>query len=120
VAQVAIQQGRAAAANIVRSLRGQPHQQFRYRDLGLMATIGRQAAVAEIGRLHLSGFVAWLVWALVHIVNLVGFDNRVLVLWQWAWAYFTFRRGARLITGPLPAHTATAVDPALAERPERA
>jgi len=108
VAQVAIQQGRAAAENIVRSLRGQPRQPFRYKDLGLMATIGREAAVAEIGRLHLSGLVAWLAWALVHIVNLVGFDNRVLVLWQWAWAYFTFRRGARLITGPVPVLTATA------------
>jgi NADH dehydrogenase len=65
-----------------------------------MATIGRAAAVAAIGRLQLSGLVAWLAWLLVHITFLIGFRNRVLVLFQWAWAYITWQRGARLITGP--------------------
>jgi NADH dehydrogenase len=65
-----------------------------------MATIGRNAAVAQIGRVRLSGFPAWLAWVLVHIVTLIGFRNRLLVLIEWAWAYVTFNRGVRLITGP--------------------
>ena len=99
VAPVAIQQGRAAAANLLRRLSGRPTQSFRYRDRGSMATIGRAAAVAVMGRLRLSGLVAWLAWLLVHIVVLIGFRNRFLVLFEWAWAYVTWRRGARLITG---------------------
>jgi len=100
VAPVAIQQGRAVADNVLRRLSGQPTRAFRYRDKGSMATIGRAAAVAVVGRLELSGLVAWLAWLLVHIMFLIGFRNRFLVLFEWAWAYVTWQRGARLITGP--------------------
>jgi NADH:ubiquinone reductase (H+-translocating) len=100
VAPVAIQQGRTAAANAWRRLRGEPTRPFQYRDRGSMATVGRAAAVAAIGRLHLSGLPAWIAWLGVHIAYLIGFRNRFLVLFQWAWAYVTWQRGARLITGP--------------------
>lgn len=100
VAPVAIQQGRAAAENAWRRLEGQPTEPFRYTDKGSMATIGRAAAVAVIGDVHLSGLVAWLAWLGVHIASLIGFRNRFLVLFQWAWAYVTWQRGARLITRP--------------------
>ncbi len=100
VAPVAIQQGRAVADNALRRLGGQPTRPFRYRDKGSMATIGRAAAVAVVGRLKLSGFIAWLAWLLVHIMFLIGFRNRFLVLFEWAWAYVSWHRGARLITGP--------------------
>ena len=100
LAAVAIQQGQAAAENVWRTIRGQPRRPFRYVDRGTMATIGRGAAVAELGRLHLSGPLAWVVWLAVHIYWLIGFENRLLVLLQWAWSYLTFARGARLITGP--------------------
>jgi NADH dehydrogenase len=99
VAQVAMQQGKWAAANIRRAIAGEPKKPFHYRDLGNLATIGRNAAVADIRGLPLSGFIAWLAWALVHIMNLIGFRNRVLVGLQWLWGYLTFQRGARLITG---------------------
>ena len=99
VAQVAMQQGEWAAANIVRAIEGRAMRPFRYRDLGNMATIGRNSAVADIRGLRLTGFVAWLAWAVVHILNLIGFRNRVLVAMQWLWSYLTFQRGARLITG---------------------
>jgi NADH dehydrogenase len=98
VAQVAMQQGAWAAANILRAIEGKPARAFRYRDLGNMATIGRNSAVADIRGLRLTGFVAWLAWAFVHILNLIGFRNRVLVALQWLWDYLTFQRGARLIT----------------------
>ena len=98
VAQVAMQQGAWAAANIQRAIEGKPARAFRYRDLGNMATIGRNSAVADIRGLRLTGFVAWLAWAFVHILNLIGFRNRVLVALQWLWDYLTFQRGARLIT----------------------
>jgi NADH dehydrogenase len=100
IAPVAIQQGNAAADNIWRSVQGQPRRPFHYFDRGSMATIGRAAAVAEIRALHLSGFPAWMAWLLVHIFFLIGFENRVLVIVQWAWSYFSYERGARLITGP--------------------
>ena len=100
IAPVAIQQGNAAADNIWRSVQGQPRRPFHYFDRGSMATIGRAAAVAEIRALHLSGFPAWMAWLLVHIFFLIGFENRVLVMVQWAWSYFSYERGARLITGP--------------------
>jgi NADH dehydrogenase len=100
VAPVAIQQGRAAADNVLRRLAGRPTRPFHYNDRGSMATIGRAAAVAVVGPLKLSGFAAWLTWLLVHIMFLIGFRNRFLVLFQWAWAYITWQRGARLITGP--------------------
>jgi NADH dehydrogenase len=99
VAQVAIQQGKWAAANILRRIEGQATRPFRYRDLGNLATIGRNSAVADIRGLRLTGYIAWLTWAVVHILNLIGFRNRVLVALQWLWQYLTFQRGARLITG---------------------
>jgi NADH dehydrogenase len=98
VAQVAMQQGAWAAANILRAIEGKPTRPFRYRDFGNMATIGRNSAVADIRGLRLTGFVAWLAWAVVHILNLIGFRNRVLVGLQWLWSYLTLQRGARLIT----------------------
>ncbi len=99
IAPVAIQQGEAAAANIGRLVRGQPTKPFHYFDRGTMATIGRAHAVAEIRRLHLTGLLAWLAWLVVHIFFLIGFENRMLVLVQWAWSYVSYERGARLITG---------------------
>jgi NADH dehydrogenase len=99
VAQVAIQQGRAAAQNIARTLRGEERRPFRYRDYGSMATIGRAAAVADFGRMRISGFVAWLAWLLVHITWLIGFSNRLVVMVRWAWHYVRYTREAGLITG---------------------
>lgn len=98
VSPVAMQQGRHAARNILRMIRGESPQPFRYFDKGSMATIGRNKAVADLKFFHLSGLPAWLAWLFVHIIFLVGFRNRVLVLIQWAWAYLTFDKGARLIT----------------------
>lgn len=100
LAPVAIQEGRAAAENVLQRLAGRPTRPFHYRDKGSMATIGRAAAVAVIGRVQLSGLPAWVAWLLVHIISLIGFRNRVLVLLQWGWAYVSWQRGARLITGP--------------------
>lgn len=102
VAPVAIQQGRYVAERIKAQLQGRVLPPFRYRDQGSLAVIGRNAAVADFGRLHLSGFPAWLIWVFVHIANLIEHDDRLLVMIQWAWHYFTRKRGARLITGPLP------------------
>lgn len=99
IAPFAIQTGRHAAANVVRRVRGKPPLPFRYDDQGALATIGRAAAVADLGRFHFSGFFAWIVWLLVHIYKLIGFRNRLLVMMQWAWSYVTYERGARLITG---------------------
>ena len=98
VAQVAIQQARHAAANVRLSLQHQPTREFRYRDYGNLATIGRAAAVADFGRITLSGWIAWLTWLFVHIMKLIGFRNRILVLVQWASAYLTYQRSVRLIT----------------------
>jgi NADH dehydrogenase len=98
VSPVAMQQGRHAAANILGTLEGRKPQRFWYWDKGSMATIGKNKAVADLHWLHLSGLPAWLVWAFVHVLFLVGFRNRVAVLFQWAWAYITFNKGARLIT----------------------
>ncbi len=95
---VAIQQGRHAARNILAVLDGRKPQRFWYWDKGSMATIGRNKAVADLNWVHFSGFPAWLAWLFVHVVFLVGFRNRIAVLFQWAWAYFTFNKGARLIT----------------------
>jgi NADH:ubiquinone reductase (H+-translocating) len=91
--------GRHAATNLVRMLRGQLPQPFRYRDRGSMATIGRRRAIADLGWIRLWGAPAWWTWLLVHLVFLIGFRNRVFVLVDWAWSYFTFARGARLIVG---------------------
>lgn len=113
VAQVAMQEGRFVA-NLIRKEIPQgaprfPHSEpeggnlsrpaFHYHDKGSLATIGRAAAVAEIGKLHMSGYPAWLTWLFVHILFLIGFRNRLLVMIQWAWSYFNYERGARLITG---------------------
>ena len=98
VAPAAMQEGRHAARLIERALRGEATEPFRYRDKGLLATVGRAAAVARIGRLEFSGLPAWLAWLFVHIFFLIGFRNRVAVILQWAWSYVTFKRGARLIT----------------------
>jgi NADH dehydrogenase len=101
IAPAAMQQGRFAAATIARRCRGlRSEVPFRYEDKGKLATIGRRAAVAEVGRMQFSGLTAWLLWLLVHICFLVGFRNRYLVLTQWVWHYFTYQGGARLITGP--------------------
>jgi NADH dehydrogenase len=99
VAPVAIQQGDWVAETIARDLEHQPRRNFHYRDKGSLATIGRAAAVAQFGKFELSGYFAWLAWLFVHILFLIGFRNRLLVMIQWAWSYLTYERGARLITG---------------------
>jgi NADH dehydrogenase len=99
VAPAAIQEGQHTAMNLERAVAGQPLRAFRYNDKGSLATIGRAAAVADIGRFHFGGFFAWMAWLLIHIFFLIGFRNRFLVITQWAWAYLTYQRGARLITG---------------------
>ena len=98
VSPVAMQQGRHAARNILAVIKNGKPRRFRYWNKGSMATIGRNKAVADLNFVHLSGLPAWLVWLFVHIIFLVGFRNRLAVLFQWAWAYFTFNAGARLIT----------------------
>ena len=99
VAPVAMQQGGWVAQTIARDLENQPRRDFRYHDKGSLATIGRAAAVAQIGKFELSGYFAWLAWLFIHILFLIGFRNRLLVMIQWAWSYLTYERGARLITG---------------------
>ncbi|HUO83629.1 MAG TPA: NAD(P)/FAD-dependent oxidoreductase [Thermoanaerobaculia bacterium] len=98
VAPAAIQEGKQAALAIRAALEGKPAPPFRYRDKGSLATIGRAAAVADFGWLRLSGYPAWLAWLFIHVLYLIGFRNRLLVMIQWAWAYLTWQRGARLIT----------------------
>ncbi len=78
-----------------------PRASFKFWDKGTMATIGRSSAVALIGKIRLHGFVAWLSWLFVHLVFLIGFRNRITVLFQWTYAYFTYKRGARIITRPM-------------------
>jgi NADH:ubiquinone reductase (H+-translocating) len=99
VAAVAKQAGKYVAGVIRARLRGQPTRPFRYRNLGNLATIGRTAALADFGWIRLSGWIAWVLWGVVHIYFLIGFRNRLVVALDWLWAYLTFRRGARLITG---------------------
>jgi len=98
MAPVAIQMAGTAAANIRRRLAGQPPAPFDYRDPGSLATIGRNAAVAYIHGIGFTGFPAWVVWLVVHIVQLIGFRNKLFVLLNWAWDYFFYERAARLIT----------------------
>jgi len=98
VAPVAIQMGRFVARNIKRRLRGQPLEPFRYRDQGTLATIGRNAAVANVYGIKATGFVAWVMWLGIHIIQLIGFRNKLFVLINWAWDYFFYERAARLIT----------------------
>ena len=106
IAPVAMAQGRYAAHRIAARVEGRPVEPFRYRDKGAMATIGRSAAVADLRFVRFSGLLAWLAWLFIHLLYLVEFENRLMVLVQWAWMYFTRNRGARLITGanvlPLP------------------
>src|SRR5256886_14648743 len=99
VAPVAMQEGTATAKNIQRDLQHEPRKKFHYVDKGSLATIGRAAAVADFGKIHVSGFLAWLSWLFIHIFFLIGFRNRLIVLIQWAWSYLTYERGAQLITG---------------------
>jgi NADH dehydrogenase len=99
VAPVALQEGRYVAKTIAGDLQKSARRNFHYVDKGSLATIGRAAAIAEFRKIHISGYFAWLAWLFVHIFFLIGFRNRVIVLVQWAWSYFTYERGARLITG---------------------
>jgi len=98
-ADVAKQQGHHRARQLERAARGLEREPFRYRDLGMMATIGRDRAIADFHRFALTGWLAWFGWALLHIYRLMGFRNRAVVMVQWAWSYWTNRRGARLILG---------------------
>jgi NADH dehydrogenase len=115
VAPAAIQAGRHAAANILASVRGKQRRPFVYRDKGALATIGRSAAVAHTGRWKFSGFWAWLAWLLVHVLFLITFRNRFAVLFEWAWAYFTYQRTARVVV-----EGAKALPEPVEERLERA
>jgi NADH dehydrogenase len=99
VAQVAMQEGDHAARNILRVIQGEPPAPFRYRDYGTMAVIGRGSAVADIGPIETSGFIAWVFWLCLHIFWLIGFRNRFAVISEWAWSYLTLQRRVRLITG---------------------
>ncbi|GAC1647431.1 MAG: NAD(P)/FAD-dependent oxidoreductase [Acidobacteriaceae bacterium] len=99
LAPVAIQMGKWVAKTIQRDIAGESRKPFHYFDKGSMATIGRNKAIAEIGKVHLSGFIAWLAWLFIHIFFLIGFRNRLLVLTEWAYTYLAVKRGSRLITG---------------------
>jgi NADH dehydrogenase len=98
VAPAAIQMGKFAARQVRRSVSNQPRQEFHYRDKGTLATIGRSKAVANLGKLHFSGYFAWLAWLFVHLFFLIGFRNRFMVMAEWAWDYITYNHSARLIT----------------------
>lgn len=113
VAPVAIQEGKWVARNITSALRGDAYKQFMYNDRGSLATIGRNRAIADIKGVKFSGFPAWLMWAVVHIGQLIGFRNRLLVGAEWLFSYFTYRRGARLITGERAEDAIVADEPAL-------
>jgi NADH dehydrogenase len=118
LAPVAKQQGRYVGALLARRVRGEPAPPpFRYRDEGALATIGRHAAIADLGRIKLTGFIAWVLWGVVHIFFLIGFRNRLAVFVNWIWAWLTYGRGARLITGEV---TALAPISALLRAPEAA
>jgi NADH dehydrogenase len=116
VAQVAMQQGDYVAKLVKARLEGRDKAPFTYDDKGSLAVIGRNAAVADLGYARFSGFLAWLIWIFIHIRYLIEFDNKLLVLTQWAWNYFTRRRGARLITGADPFPLVEAADDGEIER----
>lgn len=101
LAPAAIQMGKFVARQIRRSVDGKPREEFVYLDKGTLATIGRSRAVADLGKLHFSGYLAWLAWLFIHLFFLIGFRNRILVMMEWAWAYMTYNQGARLITEPM-------------------
>ena len=109
VSPAAKQMGRLAAANILARLQSKRAQKFRYVDYGALATIGRKAAVADVGRFQFSGYFAWLFWLFVHVYFLIGFRNRLVVLMDWAWAYLSFQRYARVIAEPARGAVADAV-----------
>src|SRR5205823_1797163 len=98
VSPVAMQMARTTVKSILATMKGKERFRFKYFDKGSMATIGRSRAIAQTGRMHLSGFLAWLAWLMVHIWFLIGFKNRISVMLTWFWSYLTYRRGARLIT----------------------
>ena len=105
VSPAAKQMGRVAAANVLRRLKGEPTRAFRYKDYGNLATVGRKAAVVDLavpglGALRFSGLAAWLFWLFAHIYFLIGFRNRLIVMVDWAWAYFTYERSARVVAEP--------------------
>jgi NADH dehydrogenase len=110
ICPVAIQMGRYTARAIRNDLAGKPRAPFRYRNRGQLAVIGRGRAVADLVRIKASGFIAWLLWVFVHIFFLIGFRNRVVVMFEWAWSYLTFQRGARVITGFWKPQTASTVN----------
>jgi NADH dehydrogenase len=116
LAPVAIQEGKYVGKTILRDLDGTARKDFHYWDKGTLATIGRAAAVADFGKIHISGFLAWLSWLFIHIFFLIGFRNRLLVFIQWAWSYFTYERGARLITGNTSLPGWVGMHPAAASR----
>ncbi len=111
VAPAAMQGGAAVARSIRRLLEGRPTEPFRYRNKGDLATIGRHKAVAKLGAFQFSGYLAWVIWLFVHLMYLVGFRNRLSVLVQWAYAYFTYERGVRLITGAVGTHVRRSREP---------
>ena len=116
VSPAAKQMGRTAAANVLRRLRGEPTQRFRYIDYGSLATIGRKAAVVDLtvpglGAIRFSGFLAWLFWLFAHIYFLIGFRNRLMVMIDWAWAYWTYERHARVVAEPPTAPTVPSAAP---------
>ena len=92
-----MQTGTHAGRSIARIVSGREPEPFKYLDLGNLATIGRNEAIADLGRLHFTGLAAWLVWLFVHLIQLVGFRNRVVVLVNWIWDYFAYKRAAPLI-----------------------
>jgi NADH dehydrogenase len=98
VASAAMQMGEFAAQQILHSMAAEPRESFVFKDRGKLATIGTSRAVADLGKLHFSGHFAWLAWLIVHLSFLTGFRNRLMVSLEWAWSYFTFNGGARLIT----------------------
>ena len=100
VAPAAIQMGKFAARQIKRAIEAKPRETFEYLDKGSLATIGRSRAVADLGKLHISGYFAWLAWLFIHLLFLIGFRNRLFVMIEWAWAYLTYNHSARLITEP--------------------
>ena len=121
IAPVAKAQGAYVAARIVAELDSKEFRRFRYRDLGSLATIGRKSAVVQMGRLRLPALIAWLLWSVAHIYFLIGFRNRLSVVLNWGWNYFTFQRGTRLITGLSGSHMENMAPPVVASpKPERA
>ena len=97
VAQVAIQQGRLLAKNIMSHLNNQPQKEFSYKDKGSLATVGKRKAVADIGKFRFGGYIAWLLWSIVHLISISGFKNKIIVGINWGWSYFTYEKGNRLI-----------------------